>query len=109
MVSLTGLILAFAGHTEPWELWVPVGVGGIFLVLSFLTDGKMGMGDAWILIAMGTMLDLQIYLTALLLGLFAASAWSGYLMVVKKKCRTTEIPFLPFLLFGYLGGLCLCM
>lgn len=108
VVFLMGLILAFAEHTRFTEFAVTMGGGVIFLILSILTEGKIGMGDAWVLIAMAAMLKPQTYLISLMIGLLLASAYSGYLMLVKKRKKTTEIPFLPFLLLGYLGGLYLC-
>lgn len=108
VVLLMGLILAVAEHTGFTEFAVKMGGGVIFLVLSILTEGKIGMGDAWVLIAMASMLKPQTYLISLMIGLLLASVYSGYLMLVKKRKKTTEIPFLPFLLLGYLGGLYLC-
>ena len=40
----------------------------------------------------------------LCIGFFLAAFWSGILLVIRKKSRDTEIPLMPFLLAGYIGG-----
>ena len=40
-------------------------------------------------------------------GMLIAAGYAGVLLVICKKGRKTEIPLVPFLLFGYLGGLLL--
>ena len=107
-LSITGIGFAIVQKPGLLAFFLPVGIGCVFLALSILTEGKLGMGDAWVLIALGTMLELQRYVIVLLTGLLLASVWSVYLMLFRKKKRTEEIPFLPFLLIGYLGGLLIC-
>ena len=62
------------------------------------------MGDGCILLALGTLLDTEIYIQMLCIGFFLAAFWSGILLVIRKKSRDTEIPLMPFLLAGYIGG-----
>lgn len=109
-VILTGIggLLMWIRKDPLTEHLVPLAIAGMFWFLSIVSEGKLGMGDAWILVALSTMLEMQLYLCVLFIGLIMASIWSGFLLVVCGKKKTTEIPFLPFLLAGYLGGLCLC-
>ena len=79
----------------------------MFLALSILSGGAMGAGDGLLLLALGLASDTGEYLGTLLGGIFLAAVWSGVLLVVFRKGRKTEIPFVPFLLFGYIGGLLL--
>lgn len=37
--------------------------------------------------------------------IFLAAFWSGILLVIRRKSRKTEIPLVPFLLAGYIGGI----
>lgn len=55
-------------------------------------------------VALGTLLDTEIYIQMLCIGFFLAAFWSGILLVISKKSRDTEIPLMPFLLAGYIGG-----
>lgn len=90
-----------------WEFFVPVGISGFFLMLSLLTKGAMGMGDGWLMLALGTALNLEEFLTMLTIGMIGSAVWAGILLVVFHKGRKAEIPFVPFLLLGYIGGVLL--
>ena len=96
--------LAFSIYAErPLEDWLlPFGVSLMILAVSVLTGGEIGMGDGWIFLALGTMLHTEMYVRMLI-----AAVYAGVLLAICKKGRKTEIPLVPFLLFGYLGGLLL--
>lgn len=87
-----------------WSFWIAIGTGGLFLGLSMLTHGDIGMGDGWVLAALGTMLDAEELLPALCIGLVCSALWALILLIVFKCRKNTEIPFVPFLLLGYIGG-----
>lgn len=72
-----------------------------------LSRGTVGVGDGWILAALGTLLSTEIYVQMLCMGLFFAAGWSGVLLAVFGKSRKTEIPLVPFLLAGYIGAVLL--
>lgn len=87
-----------------WELLLPVGIGCFFLAVSIVTKGAVGMGDGWLIMALGLALEMEEFVTVLLAGLLCCAAWAGILMSVFQRGRNTEIPFVPFLLVGYIGG-----
>ena len=96
----------YAGRSlQDWM--IPTGVGLIILAVSILTGGEIGMGDGWIFLALGTMLTTERYLKMTCIGMLVAAGYAGILLVICKKGRKTEIPLVPFLLLGYLGGLLL--
>lgn len=68
-------------------------------------QGCDGAGDCWILLALGALLDTETYIRMLCIGFFLAAFWSGILLVIRRKSRKTEIPLVPFLLAGYIGGI----
>jgi leader peptidase (prepilin peptidase)/N-methyltransferase len=113
-LSLTGILAVCGISGALWqqvnilERIVPMGIGCLMIACSFLTNGGFGMGDALILCALACVLNMETYLSMLLLGLLAASCWSVILTVFMKKSRKSTFPFVPFLLFGYVGGLWLC-
>lgn len=95
-----------AGRTlEDWSL--PAGVSLVMIAVSILTGGEIGLGDGWIFLALGTMLTTEIYIKTACIGMLAAAVYAGVLLVICRKGRKTEIPLVPFLLIGYLGGLLL--
>ena len=103
--AVAGIVFSIAGHREIQDFLIPAGTGMMFLAVGILTGGALGMGDGWILLALAMLLSTGEYLQMLCLGMVLAAAWSGFLMFICKKSRKTEIPLVPFLFFGYLGGI----
>ena len=97
-------IFAIAGII--WRLSV-AGVGLLFAGISVITKGALGMGDCLVLLALGTVMDMGDFFLMLLGAVFSSAVYAGILLVILKKNRNTEIPFVPFLLMGYLGGVIL--
>lgn len=90
-----------------WRFLFPVGIGCFFLAVSLMTRGALGMGDGCLLMALGLGLDIGEFLTVLCVGLLCCALWAIGLLAVCRKGRNTEIPFVPFLLLGYIGGVLL--
>lgn len=102
--ALAGIVFSFLEQRAVQDLLVPGGTGLMFLALSILTGGALGMGDGWILLALGTALHTEEYVRTLCLGMICAAVYAGFLLIVRRKDRKTEIPLVPFLFLGYLGG-----
>ena len=82
-------------------------IGGIFigivlLLLAKMTREKIGYGDGWIFVVTGIYMGFRNNMYLLLLSLFLASLVSICLLVFKKVNKKTELPFVPFILPGYL-------
>ena len=108
------LIIIFAVCGTVWTIYsrrnVPevlmcVGTGFLFVLISILTEGAVGMGDGWLLMALGTgAVPGRIFFNIFLWELICSAVWSGIIMMGFCRKGSTEIPFVPFLLAGYLGG-----
>ena len=68
---------------------------------SCLSDGRFGRGDALVFLCLGLYLGLGVSLSVLTISLLLSSVSAAYLIVVKRKPRHWTIPFIPFLLAGY--------
>lgn len=81
--------------------------GGIGLLLSYVTRGRFGAGDAVILLALG--IGFGLYKTMLLwiTALGIAALLAILLLALKKAERKTELPFVPclFLSYALCGGI----
>lgn len=89
------------------EFFAPFAVGLMFLGLSVVSEEQVGMGDGILLLALGTVLSWQELLQVLLFSMAGCGLWGLILMMVFHKSRKTRVPFVPFLLAGYAGGLIL--
>ena len=69
-----------------------------------VTGGEIGAGDGLLIIAMGSVMTAGELIGILFAALLLCGIYSGIQLLVLKKQRDIEIPFVPFLLAGYLGG-----
>ena len=100
-----GIIYSILQGRKIQDVLIPAGIGILFLAAGLISRGAIGAGDCWILLALGALLDTETYIRMLCIGFFLAAVWSGILLVIRRKSRKTEIPLVPFLLAGYIGGI----
>lgn len=103
--GIGGILCSVLQEREITDWMLPAGLGAFFVALGFLTEGAVGIGDGWVLLALGCLLHTDEYLKTIAAGFLLASFWSAILLVFCKKNRKTEIPLVPFLFLGYVGGL----
>ena len=100
-----GIICSILQGRKIQDVLIPAGIGILFLAAGLISRGAIGAGDCWILLALGALLDTETYIRMLCIGFFLAAFWSGILLVIRRKSRKTELPLVPFLLAGYIGGI----
>ena len=80
------LIIIFAVCGTVWTIYsrrnVPevlmcVGTGFLFVLISILTEGAVGMGDGWLLMALGTVLYPEEFFSTLFMGMICSAVWSA--------------------------------
>lgn len=79
---------------------------GIFMLLiNLITRGQIGAGDGLIVSIMGMGLGFSQMAFILANSLFGSAVFAIGLIIFRKAGRKRAIPFIPFLLIGYIGGL----
>ena len=99
------LIRSFSGDTQEKEtlLQIAGGVavavlpGIVFLLLSFLTEKKVGYGDGLLLLILGLMEGVTVVGFTCCMALFLQALVAVVLVIARKADKQTEIPFVPFL------------
>lgn len=76
--------------------------GIILLIFSKLLKGSVGEGDAYLIILTGLMLGNDMNLRLLMGGLFLSVCFAVFLILARKKDKTTAFPFVPFLFISYI-------
>jgi leader peptidase (prepilin peptidase)/N-methyltransferase len=93
--------LPFCHNNSVLERVGGLAVGIIVIIISFATEGKIGMGDGMLLcitgIGLGFWGNLELFAIALSLAAFL----SVILLITRHADRKKAIPFVPFLLFAY--------
>ena len=105
MFGLAGVAYSSKTGRTMTDYLIPAAIGIFILACSILTRGQVGMGDGWLLMALGCMMRMESYIQMACIGMLLAAACSGVLLLVFRKSRKTEIPLVPFLLLGYVGGM----
>ncbi len=101
-----GLALQRIWGGQGWQsLAGGVFVGVMLLFCALVTRGNIGMGDGLLLCITGLYLGFEKNLTLALGGLLLCGCCSAILLLTGRVNKKTGIPFAPFLLGAYLGGL----
>ena len=102
--ALTGTGFAIYSRCAPQEIMIRVLPGFLILALSWLTRGAVGAGDGIVIAVVGLFLDPGQLLGTWLAGSFFAAVAAGILFIRTRQGKR-EIPYVPFLLAGYLAAL----
>ena len=62
--------------------WASLGVGAAFLLGSLAVKGAVGMGDGWVLVSLGIVLEFWEFMVMLSIASVLAALWGMMLMVV---------------------------
>lgn len=88
--------------SEPLMGMIP---GAILYLVSVLSHEKIGKGDALLFLCAGIYLGFWKTISLLWISVLLSGIFGAFLILVKKKSPEYEIPFVPFVLCGFL--LCL--
>ncbi len=79
--------------------------GAALLLLSWLTGGQVGAGDGALLMATGIYLGLEQNLAMFFAALAICAICALALLIFRKKSGKDTLPFVPFMLAGYIATL----
>lgn len=102
VICILAVILAqIVDHTD-WLQWVPGVLIGLFLYLiSKMTRGAIGEGDALVYVLTGISLGFFQNLELLAVSLFFSSLAAGFLLLFRRVGKTYKMPFVPFTAIAY--------
>lgn len=75
-------------------------MGILFIVISYLTKGSIGMGDGYIICVIGCLAGGYRTIVIVTAAMFISAIVAIVLMVIFKWGRKRTIPFVPFLLLA---------
>lgn len=104
---LLGMILIATNREIAWRQdWYLYAVGILIGIILLLTGrfcgGCIGAADGIMTAVIGGMIGYQETLLLLMNAVLVAAIFSILLIAIKKAGRKTAIPFLPFMLLGYI-------
>lgn len=97
------LLLTGAFSTIGWqERLGGVVLGALLLVFSFLSKGAIGAADGIVILVCGVAFGAYETIVMCFFAAVYAGCFSGVLLLMKRVGGKSRIPFLPFLLLGYI-------
>ena len=100
-----GVSISHIIQRENWWIYVMgILLGAAFLLVSKVTKEGLGYGDSILILLLGAFVGLWQVLLVLVIAFASAAIFSSVVLVLKKMSRKKQIPFVPFLLLGYIGG-----
>lgn len=109
LLPVGGIMVAFIMQLCMKASIVEIGLGFIpgfiFLLISFVSSQKIGYGDGLIICLLGTFLGVWMSTMITMIALLFSCFFLLILFVLKRVKITDEIPFLPFLLLGFVCGI----
>ena len=103
--TVCGVIWTIYGKESVLDVLLCAGTGLIVVGVSILTEGAVGMGDGWLIMALGTVVGPAEFFTMIFTAFMCSAIYAGVMLMIFRKKGYTEIPFVPLLLLGYLGGI----
>ena len=103
---LAGLVLAIISliwgrELSVGEYFAGGALGIIFIVLSMVSK-EIGTGDGVLLVILGLMVGIRRLISILFVALILCAAVAAVLCLSGKATRKSRVPFVPFLLGGFL-------
>lgn len=90
-----------AGEIRLYELALGCAVGVVLVLISYLSRGALGMGDALLFITSGAFLGIRENIFLLFFSLVLAAVFSAVMLIFRKRSLKDSFPFAPFILGGY--------
>lgn len=114
MLDVRGLIMwavaAFAlklmSGTGARELIISLIPGMVILFIGFISREGIGYGDGVVILICGIFCGIQRTLVGMMIA-FLIVMISGLFALALRKPAGGSIPFVPLILIGFLGGLCI--
>ena len=76
--------------------------GLLLILVSVMTKGQIGIGDGILLAACGLMLGGKDNMVMFFFACLSSAIVSVLIMIIKKADKKTTIPFVPFMIPGFL-------
>ena len=99
-----GICMSVMHGRGPAELLYSVIPGLVLMLFSVITRGDIGFGDGIVVFVMGLFLSWQETATVCGIGFMLSAIGAGIWFAIRRRRKDT-LPFLPFLLAGYVTAM----
>ena len=85
-----------------YDILLPVLSGVILIVISKTGAAHIGMGDGYLMTALGLVIGIRYNLFVICLGFLIAAVYAGAVIISGKGGRRRRIPFAPFVMTAFM-------
>ena len=82
-----------------------VALGIVFVIVSIVSKEALGMGDAFMILTLGSIIGIKENFEILLWSFIICGVVSIIEVLLRKRKLNSKIPFAPYLLAGSIAGL----
>lgn len=107
MSIVTIVLFICAGREMLWLRLAGGSVGLLLFALSKWTNEAIGYGDCWVILLLGIRAGLFVVLQVLFVAFVIAGLTALFCLWFRRWNKKMTLPFVPFLVFSYLGVVCL--
>ena len=107
MSIVTIVFFACAGRDMLWSRVAGGGLGLLLFALGKWSKEAIGYGDCWIILLLGIYVGLWGVCQVLFVAFAIAGVTALFCLWFRRWNRKMTLPFIPFLVFSYLGVVCL--
>lgn len=97
IISGGGLLILYGDPQVIWHIISAIIMGGFFALISVITKGALGMGDAKLISLVGLYLGMIGALAVIFVAIFLAGLLGLIILTFKIKDRKSTMPFAPFI------------
>lgn len=103
-ICLTGVLSLVMAVLEEQLLFSALGIlpGMILVVMSLITKGGVGMGDAYVCMVTGCFTGMWGSFLVIITGSLLVSVWGMVNIFIRHLSIKRSVPFTPFLLLSYI-------
>lgn len=99
----TGCSLLCGRNVILWERLAGIGLGAGFFGISKVTKEAIGYGDSWIILLLGIQKGIWQVLQLLFAASILAAVFALFYLWKRNWNKKATLPFLPFIVIGYIG------
>lgn len=93
----------FGTYQNSAEIFAGVIVGGVFLLICWLSREALGYGDGIALVTLGIFEGGSQLVPIVFWAFLLSSIYGGWKLIGLKREKTDTMPFFPFLLMAFVG------
>ena len=103
ILAIAAMVMIFLGKDiSVSNAIIGLAEGLLLILVSVMTKGQIGIGDGILLAACGLMLGGKDNMVMFFFACLSSAIVSVLIMIIKKADKKTTIPFVPFMIPGFL-------